>query len=123
MTSKMNQEIKEKWVAALRSGEYQQGQNVLRTKDDKFCCLGVLTDLCVKAGKLPEGELSTEGFYHYTNGEDRGEQGSVLPSPVADWAKIGSINPVSESKGQTLAVLNDGGLTFGEIANVIEQDF
>jgi hypothetical protein len=42
--SKMNPEVKARWVAALRSGEYKQAKNSLR-KQDAFCCLGVLCDL------------------------------------------------------------------------------
>lgn len=41
----MNQEIKNQWVAKLRSGEYEQGYNALRSKDNKYCCLGVLCDI------------------------------------------------------------------------------
>lgn len=37
----MNPELKAKWVAALRSGEYRQVSGRLR-KGDGFCCLGVL---------------------------------------------------------------------------------
>lgn len=36
----MDAEFKQKWVAALRSGEYQQGEGFL-LKDDTYCCLGV----------------------------------------------------------------------------------
>ena len=50
----MNKEVKQQWVAALRSGEYKQGKNALRRQyegeDAEFCCLGVLCDLAVKAG-------------------------------------------------------------------------
>lgn len=42
----MNPEIKARWVAALRSGEYQQTRGRLRTlAGSGFCCLGVLCDL------------------------------------------------------------------------------
>lgn len=40
----MSPELKAKWVAALRSGEYKQGREVLRN-GDQFCCLGVLCDI------------------------------------------------------------------------------
>ena len=33
----MNQEIKEKWIAAFRSGKYQQGTMCLRRGDNYFC--------------------------------------------------------------------------------------
>jgi hypothetical protein len=48
----MKKEIKDKWVKALRSGEYLQCQDTLHKKNsegqDTFCCLGVLTNLYVE---------------------------------------------------------------------------
>lgn len=45
----MKQDIKDKWVAALRSGNYKQGTGELRkVKDDGctyHCCLGVLAEV------------------------------------------------------------------------------
>ena len=41
----MDAELRDKWVAALRSGKYKQGQINLRSSDDRFCCLGVLADV------------------------------------------------------------------------------
>lgn len=42
-------EIKQKWIAALRSGEYNQGQQYLKRVDankcTKYCCLGVLGEI------------------------------------------------------------------------------
>ncbi len=42
--------LKNKWIEALRSGEYLQGKGALREagrggKADKYCCLGVLIDI------------------------------------------------------------------------------
>lgn len=45
----MNPEWKAKWVAALRSGEYKQTREFLRTSTG-FCCLGVLCDLVDPSG-------------------------------------------------------------------------
>lgn len=42
--TKMNPELKAKWVEALRSGEYQQGVMYLK-RDGCFCCLGVLCEV------------------------------------------------------------------------------
>jgi fatty acid-binding protein DegV len=39
----MDKDIKAKWLEALRSGRYRQGEGALRV-DDKFCCLGVLPE-------------------------------------------------------------------------------
>ena len=42
----MKRDIRDQWIAALRSGEYKQGNGVLHqvSKDgaERFCCLGVL---------------------------------------------------------------------------------
>lgn len=43
----MNKAIAKQWVEALRSGRYQQGIGSLN-KYDRYCCLGVLTDLYLK---------------------------------------------------------------------------
>lgn len=46
---RMNPEVKTKWLAALRSGNYKQGRMALKrgvgdgTAD--YCCLGVLCDI------------------------------------------------------------------------------
>lgn len=40
----MTPEFKAKWLDALRSGKYQQGQGTLN-RDGKMCCLGVLCDI------------------------------------------------------------------------------
>lgn len=39
---KMRKEDANKWLKALRSGDYKQGNGHLKTADNKFCCLGVL---------------------------------------------------------------------------------
>lgn len=38
----MNPELKAKWIAALRSGEYKQGKSALVDSENNYCCLGVL---------------------------------------------------------------------------------
>lgn len=40
----MREELKQKWVAALRSGDYKQTTGVLK-RPSGFCCLGVLLDV------------------------------------------------------------------------------
>lgn len=43
---KLPAEIKQKWLDALRSGEYEQAQNVLFDGKNGYCCLGIL-EKCV----------------------------------------------------------------------------
>lgn len=52
----------DEWAVALRSGEYRQGTGSLRT-GNKFCCLGVYGDLCVKKGLASWKDDTTTGRY------------------------------------------------------------
>jgi hypothetical protein len=54
-----NPEFKAKWIAALESGEYEQGRNSLKTSDGRYCCLGVA---CVVAGASFSFRFSSDGF-------------------------------------------------------------
>lgn len=75
----MKRELKEKWMAALRSGEYQQGRNALRVPiyacDDEgnatddvggyeYCCLGVLHEIAGLDERHESGgeKLSSKGL-------------------------------------------------------------
>ena len=101
----MKKEIKTKWLKALRSGEYEQCKKNLRN-GDKFCCLGVLTDLYLKE----TGGNWTEYL--------KGHSDLVLSNDVTNWAKLDSLNPKVDN-GQ-LAALNDNGEDFKNIADSIE---
>jgi len=110
----MNPQIKQKWVDALRSGEYQQTQNYLR-KEDGFCCLGVLCDLYGKENNV-EWNLANNGHnYEFQEFE------SYLPSSVRKWAGVEGYNFLVNNGTETLAGLNDTGCTFEEIAHIIEN--
>jgi hypothetical protein len=110
----MNPQIKQKWVSALRSGEYQQTQRYLRT-DNGFCCLGVLCDLYGKENNV-EWNLANNGHnYEFQEFE------SYLPSSVVEWSGIEEVNPLVNDEESTLANLNDSGSTFEQIADVIEH--
>lgn len=127
----MKQEIAERWVQALRSGEYKQGLSRLRTKDDGYCCLGVLCDLASKEGV---GEWnyhqSHAAWYYQKKGIEPGVIDSevmddvYIPKFVIEWAGMdatsnsGRYNEEEETK--YLAVDNDGGKSFSEIATIIE---
>lgn len=40
----MQKDVRDRWVKALRSGDYEQGSGYL-CKENKYCCLGVLNDV------------------------------------------------------------------------------
>jgi hypothetical protein len=119
----MNPEIKAKWVAALRSGEYQQGKAHLQTGDGKFCCLGVLCDLYRK--ETGHGYWTT--YYNDKAFNLPGESTSPYYPPLeinkwvereTNWVKVSiTINGLS----RPIAEHNDGGATFTQIADALEE--
>lgn len=116
---KMNQDIKKKWVAALRSGEYKQGRNSLKNHEGEYCCLGVLCDLAVREG------LKVEEKFHPSNRQYSfdGDFG-FLPLSVRQWAQLSESSPTltSGEDKEKLDCLNDlYRLTFNEIADLIEE--
>lgn len=125
----INKERARVWVAALRSGDYKQASMALRVSD-KFCCLGVLCDIS-KTGTWvceydpEENPLQDKRYYRVNGFEDY----TQLPVPVRDWLGIPEGDPAidipetrdheNDCSAVTLAGLNDQGLTFNQIADVI----
>ena len=136
----MDQQIKAKWVAALRSGEYEQGVQLLR-QGDQFCCLGVLCDLHRKAHQ-EEGEDDTVNSWFPTRNPEMDNApcfsyrygnttaSTELPGAVLDWCGLHSCDPSVQriasfendhvTQDGTLSYFNDKGLTFDQIADIIE---
>ena len=122
----MNEEIKQEWVRALRSGEYKQGHGELRTKDGKFCCLGVLCDLYSKKNNKPwflaDRTIDENCSYYTIHGA-----AECLPKEVRVWADIAESDPVVKAYGPEdrdcahLSYLNDNGEPFVNIAKLIEE--
>lgn len=105
----MKQDIKERWVAALRSGEYKQGDGQLRCISDSsssHCCLGVLTDLAARDGVVAWGKEAHSDL-------------GFAPEPVAQWAGLPAWH--DEDVQEHLAVMNDSGEPFTTIADYIED--
>lgn len=103
----MNQEIKQRWIEALRSNEYQQDINRLKTTKG-FCCLGVLCDLHRK-----ETDGKWEGSY-YQN------VSTSIPLEVLKWSGLSSVDPVIGNK--SLTEYNDNlKYNFNQIADLIEE--
>jgi hypothetical protein len=124
----MNADVKKEWTAALLSGKYKQGQERLRTRDDKYCCLGVLCELAAEHGIIDPGErVYSGGAYVFGTEEDFSV--SYLPVAVQIWAGIGTpqaLLPNETEKSNnylSLAHANDAGRSFKEIAELIEEYF
>ena len=120
----MNPEIRARWAAALRSGDYEQGRDNLR-RGDKFCCLGVLCDLAIKDGE----PVSASEIAEADGGAYWGYDGHpyYLPASVREWAGLTCGNPEVEVKGvdglswATLAAMNDDQhFSFARIADAID---
>lgn len=130
---RMNPDVKAKWIERLRSGLYPQTKGNLQDQDG-FCCLGVLCDLS-GLGQWTEPEPDFARKRHYVVPNDKNGDllaSKVLPRPVKAWAGLEDENPSVRcdypspgSRGWlgSLAILNDGGLTFAQIADVIEYFF
>jgi hypothetical protein len=107
----MDAELKTKWVAALRSGKFQQGDRALRA-NDRYCCLGVLAEVkgC-QWGKNIHGEATpvfgSEGVGRHEDSPcylDESFSGLLYATQCA------------------LADLNDSGKPFPAIADWIEEN-
>lgn len=109
-TPEQQKEHRRLWVEALRSGKYQQAKNRLRVANG-FCCLGVACDI---SGL---GEWSGSGFYLY-------EDDKLLPIEVRNWLGLsGCMGGYGQGdKRAYLSDQNDEGMSFSEIADIIESE-
>jgi len=117
----MKKNIAMKWVKALESGDYKQGRERLRSKSNKFCCLGVLCNIHAqenpKFAKKMKDNLSygTDGFGT--------PEGGVLPVEVMEWAGMENTDGKYASFIPSLIELNDGGVNFEKIAQTIKDNW
>lgn len=121
----MQKEIRDKWTAALRSGQYRQcsealckfarsedeyGEEVVDEDSAKFCCLGVLGDIL----GVDRHELAKHSTLSDIKRDDLlGPWGENFESSVpASWSTV----------QQQLAGKNDNDVKFPEIADWIEAN-
>ena len=118
----MNENAKA-WVAALRSGEYEQGKRALHPTKNTYCCLGVACELYRQANGGTWQWYSDKGVF--LDGLSILPTHSILPIRVIKWlglkSTIGSY-PKGNGRYESLAAQNDSGVTFNEIADVIESE-
>lgn len=127
----MRTEVRDRWLAALRSGEYAQGKTYLGfqlpdARRSSYCCLGVLCELAVADGVIERQEDSRGGVDRIVHGY--AGRTSLLPDEVVVWAGLTSANPTvravaddGEPARTSLAWLNDHGRSFDVIATLIEE--
>lgn len=124
-TIRMKKADAEKWLSALRSGEYKQGLEALKSPDGSYCCLGVLQHCLAgkteraKSGKdrgLPSQAWMLEHGIETLDTPNRG--GIIANCMEGDDAAPIVYHNEHESR---LHELNDEGYSFNEIADLIEQ--
>jgi len=109
---RLPKEFKEKWIAALRSGEFKQNTDgYLQDEENRYCCLGV-------ACKIAHPKLKIEGL-------------CLIDIENFDQAQLKRIKVPSILKGdcsesdsvvQKLTTMNDSGKSFKTIAAYIEKN-
>lgn len=112
----MNPIIKDKWIAALKSGEYTQGPSRLKIRYDndeiRHCCLGVLCELARVESITNEYPLLSS----YAFGASKHTATNTMPaSDVLTWAELAAY------QADVLAGLNDSGWSFDRIAEYIQE--
>lgn len=135
MLKPCNTENMQKFVDALRSGNYVQGQNALERMDASGkmtnCCLGVACRVAIANGLALE-VIRKEGVgaTHFD------EETAFLPKRVKDWLGVETGNPVLKAfdpdtmvEGVDLDILtatflNDThNYTFSQIADAFERTY
>lgn len=134
----MKIDIAKQWVEALTSGTYQQGQGKLHATDIKgkcmYCCLGVLCDLYMQQNPdeldvkvvTRKSDAFPQHFQMLSIGDDSltvyDNESVVLPLRVREWAgmsdPLGRFTNASLAQ-DSLAELNDHGMSFAKLADVI----
>lgn len=140
----MNQSQKDQWLAWLRDPKNEQGNGYLK-KDDEYCCLGGLCEIS-KLGEWIKRTTKGDGTYWYVVRPDSNvgyRDAAFLPEPVAEKYGLttdGLFTPSIETLDllktrynmtfveakttvMSLAMLNDRGVSFFTIADIIERDF
>lgn len=131
-------EYKDRWIAALRSGKYEQGPSALCIEDDTgvrhYCCLGVLAHLDGVLTQERETHISELGYtgvkqFGWLEGYGPNEVMYSGVNRVLDRILIEPPEDIGdeEERGDDLwsltyvvANLNDKGWTFERIADYLE---
>jgi len=116
MKNKLTKKFKEKWIAALRSGSYEQGKSYL-FDGEGYCCLGVA---CALVG-VQDSLMEDRSWPWYLKGYLPNNFPKLL---LEDITNYNPDHPTSRQKTPVtkLAAMNDHGRSFKYIANWIEKN-
>jgi len=109
---KIDPDAKAKWVAALRSGNYKQGQGCLMAPFKQFCCLGVLaTEMGIKTRKTSFSSSSNYKQFVFPDGD------------IRQYDVPAGFCGLTEKQIDRLTDMNDEQhMTFDQIANWIQKN-
>jgi len=111
-----------KWVKALRSGNYRQSTGYLRSEDEKgykYCCLGALCDI------TDSNRWTENGFWGDKNNCLNNCLNDVNPlyDILGPDGSIKDINIGTRSYCWLTNINDHAGLSFSDIADIIEDQF
>lgn len=109
------EQARKEWVKDLRSGEYQQITGQLREGDNGRCCLGVACDTYKRLTGKGEWDENT-----FVASEDS-FCSFELPEIVMEFFGFDTTDPKLDDRGTATTLNDDTGLTFIEIADLIEK--
>jgi hypothetical protein len=105
ITAKQQKANRKKWVKALRSGKYRQTKHYL-VNGGAYCCLGVLASLAGVSDERMASEVALRFF----------------PEAMEFVGLKEIAGEFDGGKDACLAVRNDHGASFSEIADIIESE-
>lgn len=96
------------WLIALRSGEYKQGKGELRSRNNKFCCIGVACQV-MNPNNWKENDIEWIASYMFDG------EGFIAPRSLLKESGL------SNGFYSSLYPLNDEmGFSFENIADYVE---
>jgi hypothetical protein len=105
----MDKKLKKQWIAALTSGDYEQGQGKLCSQY-YHCCLGVLCEVVRNENKRL---IKThKGHFNFNNVDMK----EVLTTDMLNFVQL------TDTEQKVLVDMNDSRYTFKDIAHYIEEN-
>lgn len=114
---RMDESSRDKWVAALESGDYKQGRATL-FDGDKHCCLGVKAEIDGCKFIKERNSFAIEGGYYSQQLPQLYERG------LGELGHFRSFELYCDNRSYcSLAELNDSIFDFKDIAHIIKHLF
>lgn len=112
----MNQEIKTRWLQALRSGQYKQAYGTLKrttAEGSSFCCLGVLCDVIKEDLKIDWQPSTT-----YPNSKSFDGNTTILTSGICQYCQL-----EPDYTNHVITMNDNERASFEQIADYIEANY